>query len=70
MDISFARYYSLPIIPLKLPRILIVFNGTETSSGRVTHVIASSLQIGGHLEPRVLFYLTKLGDCPIVLGMP
>ena len=70
MDISFARYYSLPIIPLESPRILTVFDGTETSSGRVTHVTASSLQIGGHLEPRVLFYLTKLSDCPVVLGIP
>ena len=70
MDKTFAHTHGLKTIPLKTPRVLTVFDGEETSDGEITAVASAPLRVGDHQEREVLFFLTKLSEVPIVLGMP
>jgi hypothetical protein len=69
IDDTFVRHHKLPLFPLKEPRILEVIDGRPISSGAITHLCKSHLQINQHVEPISLF-VTKLGHYPIVLGIP
>lgn len=69
IDETFARHHQLPIFPLKTPRILEVIDGRPISSGQITSICQVPLQIGSHQEQIPLF-VTKLGQYPLVLGIP
>jgi len=69
IDEDFARHHQLPLTPLQYPRSLEVIDGCPISYGDITHVANTHLSILEHQEPLPMF-VTKLGHCPIVLGIP
>ena len=69
IDHDFACHHHLQQLPLKKPRRLEVIDGRPVSSGMITHYVKTPLKINNHLE-EALFYVTKLGHYPIVLGIP
>ena len=69
IDKDFARHHQLPLTPLRNPRQLEVIDGRPVSSGLITHFVRAKLQIQQHLE-EALFFVTKLGHYPVVLGIP
>ena len=69
IDTKFVRNHDLKIIPLSQPRSLKVFDGTDSASGLITHLAQTTLDIGGHSEP-ILLFVTSLAYFDIVLGLP
>ncbi|KAI0995914.1 Transposon Ty3-I Gag-Pol polyprotein [Podosphaera aphanis] len=69
VDVDFARSHQFEMIPLRRPRTLKVFDGTESISGAISFMVSSSLCINGHTE-KILLYVTKLAHFNIVLGLP
>ena len=69
IDKDFVCHHHLPLLPLKKPRRLEVIDGRPVSSGTITHYVKAQLKINDHLE-EALFFVTKLGHYPIVLGIP
>jgi len=69
IDKDFVCHHNLPQLPLKKPRRLEVIDGRPVSSGKITHYVKTTLKINDHLE-EAFFYITKLGNYPIVLGIP
>ena len=69
VDESFVRHHSLPRIPLNKPRSLEVIDGRPIASGDITHLSKVGMTIADHHEQLPMF-ITKLGHCPIVLGIP
>ena len=69
IDHDFTCHHHLPQLPLKKPRRLEVIDGRPVSSGKITHYVKTLLKINNHLK-EALFYVTKLGHYPIVLGIP
>ncbi|KAI0993106.1 hypothetical protein K3495_g15078, partial [Podosphaera aphanis] len=69
VDIEFAHSHNLDLIKLERPRTLQVFDGTESSSGRITHLAETVLEINGHSEVISLF-VTGLAHFDLVLGLP
>ena len=69
IDKDFARQHQLPLTPLRNARQLEVIDGRPVSSGLITHFVRAKLQIQQHLE-EALFFVTKLGHYPVVLGIP
>ena len=70
IDESWARSQNLPLIALRRPFALNVFDGTETSSGAVAYFVQSGMRIHDHFEPKIRLYVTKLAHYPVVLGLP
>jgi RNase H-like domain found in reverse transcriptase/Reverse transcriptase (RNA-dependent DNA polymerase)/Integrase zinc binding domain/Chromo (CHRromatin Organisation MOdifier) domain len=68
MDSSFAQLHHFPMYPI-IPQSLHVFDGRETVSGLVTHVVQATVEIRGHRET-LDAYVTKLGRQSLVLGLP
>lgn len=69
INTRFALKHDLKIIPLPRPRSLKVFDGTESTSGQITHVAQVTLDIKGHSES-ILLFITSLAYFDIVLGLP
>jgi hypothetical protein len=69
IDQAFASSLSLTTFPLPYPRPLRMFNGEAPEDSIVTDVAWARLQIGRHHE-NTYFYLTRLPQTPIVLGIP
>lgn len=69
IDETFANHHNFPFYPLNSPRTLQVIDGRTISSGIVTHVCLLPLKIDSHHE-RATFFVTKLGNYPLVLGIP
>lgn len=69
VNTKFVRTHDLKTISLSRPRSLKVFDGTESSSGLVTHMAQTCLDIEGHSEP-ILLFVTSLAYFDIVLGLP
>lgn len=69
VDTKFAHTNNLDLVLLTRPRYLRVFDGSETSAGKITHVAKTKLEISGHTETMVLF-VTTLAYFDIVLGLP
>lgn len=70
IDESWARDRNLPLLPLRDPFSLKVFDGNETESGQVTHYIQCGMRVHDHFEKKIRFYVTRLAHYPIVLGLP
>lgn len=69
VDTKFAHTKNLDLGPLTRPRYLRVFDGSESSAGRITHVAKTKLKMSGHTGTMVLF-VTTLADFDIMLGLP
>lgn len=69
MDIDYAHRNHFKLIPLSQPRTLQVFDGTESSSGQITHLARAHLRIDNHVET-LFFFITQLAQFDIVLGLP
>lgn len=69
IDTKFVRSHDLKVIPLSQPRQLKVFDGTDSTSGQVTHMAQITLNIMGHSE-QILLFITSLAYFDIVLGLP
>ena len=69
VDTIFAHLNNLMLIPLNAPRSLKVFDGTESSAGRITHLAKTIILIEGHSE-NILLFVTTLALFDIVLGLP
>ena len=69
IDEDFACRNNLPLHRVHTPRSLYVIDGRPSSSGAITHITKVRLQIREHQEDIPMF-ITKLGQYPIVLGIP
>ena len=69
MDPSLAQTLNCPQTRLAVPRILQTFDGSESISGRITHTASAILTVGDHSE-LTRFFVTKLGEFPVIVGLP
>ena len=69
VDQDFVCQHGLPLVRLKVPRIVEVIDGRPISSGAITHVAKVKMMVGNHREELSMF-VTSLGHYPIVLGIP
>lgn len=69
MDVHFANQHQIPLTELERPQKLHLFDGQETSAGRMTKQATIFIELGAHRE-RAKFLITKLGDYDVVLGLP
>lgn len=70
MDEEFAISHGLSRTPLEHKYELEVFDGRTAQSGAVTDLVIGDVIIDQHTETQVLYFLSKLGHYPIVLGIP
>ena len=74
IDTSFVQLHGFRFIHLLQPRILTVVDGRVITSGPITHFVTTQLSLTDeservHIETLNLFP-TKLGQYPIILGLP
>jgi predicted aspartyl protease len=69
VDSSFAQSHKLPTFPTR-KRTLNVVDGTEAAAGDITQISRLDLSIGDHSELQAPLFVTKLGQFPIILGIP
>jgi len=69
IDQSYAQDNDIPLEPLREPRRLEVVDGRQSVAGEITHMARVAMDIRGHKEVLRCF-VTKLGQQPIVLGIP
>lgn len=67
IDTTYVEKTSLPLSKLHQPRVLRVVDSRESKSRKVTHFVTCHIQIGNHSES-AHFFVTKLGQFPIILG--
>ena len=74
MDISFAQFHGFKLIRLQQPRSLVVADGRDVTSGPITHFITTPFTLrdkSGNIHTETLdMFVTKLGQYPIILGIP
>ncbi len=70
MDKEFAASHGLSRTPLQQNYGLELFDGQTAISGAVTDLVIDDMIIDQYTETQALFFLTKLGHYPIVLGIP
>ena len=68
IDKEFAHNHEFPLYKLKKPYCLKLINGRCIESGLITHMTKLPIIIASHSE-LILLFVTKLGHCPIVLGL-
>lgn len=69
IDIEFCLNNQLTLDKKNNPIEILTVDGSPISSGRVTHDVKSHLTIGPHKED-ITLDVTKLGQYPVILGMP
>jgi hypothetical protein len=69
MDQDFARHHQIPLQRLKEKKQLEVIDGRPIESGDITYIAKVGMNIQEHKEQLPMF-ITKLGQYPIVLGIP
>ena len=69
IDETFAREQNFPLYELPNPRALEVIDGRPIESGLITHYVMTKLVINDHTE-NAIFFVTKLGHYPVVVGIP
>ena len=67
VDSSFVQKFCLPVTILSQPRTLRVVDGRTSAGGKITHMAHFQIRIDKHFE-YVSFFVTKLGQFPIILG--
>lgn len=68
LDESFAQNNNINTLPLPNPRRLRVVD-RRLASKEVTHFAYVNLKIGEHTE-KLFCFVTKLGQYPLIVGMP
>lgn len=68
IDTAHARAHQLPFFPLVKPRPLRGFDGVV--SQYVTHYTRASMNLSGHHEVSMFFYITRLDHYAVILGLP
>uniref|UniRef100_A0A9Q8LHQ9 Transposon Tf2-9 polyprotein n=1 Tax=Passalora fulva TaxID=5499 RepID=A0A9Q8LHQ9_PASFU len=69
MDYKLATSLNLEPQELKYPRTLELFDGTETTTGKITHVVHTSITLGGK-RMSITSFLTSLPHQKFILGLP
>jgi hypothetical protein len=69
MDYDFACHHQIPLQELKKKKQVEVSERRLIESGDITHIAKVGMKIQNHKEQLPMF-ITKLGDYPIVLGIP
>jgi hypothetical protein len=69
MDQDFARHHQIPLQELKEKKQVGVIDRRSIESGDITHIAKVGMKIQECREQLPMF-ITKLGDYPIVLGLP
>lgn len=69
IDLSWAESHELPLLRLKWPIRLEVFDGRETETGSITHYVETTMEVMDHTE-KICLYATQLAHYPVILGMP
>jgi len=69
MDQDFARHHQIPLQELKEKRQVEVIDGRPIESADITHIAKVGMMIQECREQLPMF-VTKLGQYPIVLGIP
>jgi hypothetical protein len=69
MDQDSARHHQIPLQELKEKKQIVVIDGRPIKSEDITQFANVGMTIQGHGEQLPMF-ITKLGHCPIVLGIP
>ena len=70
IDHEFAQTYSLPMIPLRQPRILEGFDGKPTAAGPIQSYIEANFRVPDRPFESINFFVTSLPQVPIILGLP
>ena len=70
VDQSWARQHNLPLLPLRHPFNIEVFDGRTAESGMCTQFVRAQLRIQDHVQKNAMLFVTQLAHYPIVLGMP
>ena len=74
IDTSFAQLHGFRFIRLLQPRTLTVVDGRVVTSGPITHFVTTQLSLkdeSGRVHTETLdLFPTKLGQYPIILGLP
>jgi hypothetical protein len=68
-DINFAAKHNLPLMEKSAPVEILTVDGSPISSGKVTQDSTVQMSMGSHTE-RIKFSITKLGQYPVILGIP
>jgi len=68
MDIAHAQAHHLPFFALPKQRPLRGFNGNIETY--VTHYTRTSMNINGHVDKSMFFFLTRLEHYAVILGLP
>ena len=68
MDTAHARAHKLPLFALEKPRPLRGFKGQVETY--VTHYTRVTMNLNGHVDSDMFFYLTQLDHYAIILGLP
>jgi predicted ThiF/HesA family dinucleotide-utilizing enzyme len=69
MDEDFARHHQIPLQVLRGKKQVEVIDGRPIESGDITHIAKVGMKIQEH-KAQLPMFITKLGDYPIVLGIP
>jgi len=68
MDIAYTQAHRLPFFPLTKQRPLRGFNSNIETY--ITHYTRTSMNINGHVDKSMFFFLTRLEHYAIILGLP
>jgi hypothetical protein len=60
VDLKFAQKHVLSLKSLEIPRILNIFDGSETVAGKVIYIILLDLKISGYTSRCTPMYVTSL----------
>jgi hypothetical protein len=69
VDQNWAESQKLPLLRLKEPIRLEVFDGREAETGLITHYAKVQMEVQDHQET-IRLYATQLAHYPVILGMP
>jgi len=68
IDIAYAQAHRLPFFPLTKQRPLRGFNSNIETY--ITYYTRTSININGHVDKSIFFFLTRLEHYTIILGLP
>jgi hypothetical protein len=69
LDKGKACHHHLPLHYLKLPRNFTVIDGRPVTLGAISHITYTCLAIQNYQDD-ILLFVPKLGNFPIILGIP
>lgn len=69
IDSNFALRHNIPLLPCRRRRLLVV-DGEQSSGGDITQIAMLHISISQHTEPQTPLFVTKLGQYPMIFGIP